>query len=325
MVARMTDRVMTSIITASREAGWSGSSSVETEHLLGRVLEADCNLAQLLFESATVVASIRAPSNTLEPSARNQPVGLRPLSRQVKDMLAYGAEAAERLGGWHIDTAHVLLGLLRQEHCRAFQILRDHGLEIRAAREKIERVYRLSPAQGFREILHQIEAEFPAAYWLFVAYTLFRLRTPTTPYRAGFYKLNEGARQSISRAQREARQAGSICVKTEHLLLGLLRQDHALAKRLLHDTAGIKELRSEIVSRKPVRTGRSTSVCPPLSREVSKALAFAGEEADRFKHRELGTLHLVAGLLRCEIGLAAEFLRARRVTLEKVQMDLGAE
>jgi ATP-dependent Clp protease ATP-binding subunit ClpC len=89
--------------------------------------------------------------------------------------------------------------------------------------------------------------------------------------------------------------------------------------------AKIEEIHTEIGRRKPARTKVSTSVDLPLSEEVREALAFASEEADRLKHNEVGTLHLVAGLLRCETCLAAGFLRARGITLEKARTDLAAE
>ena len=138
-----------------------------------------------------------------------------------------------------------------------------------------------------------------------------------------FGSLTEKARRSIFFARYEATQAGSMFIETQHLLLGLLREDCGLAKRLFPDVAKIEEIRTEIGHRQPPLTKISTSVDLPLSEDVREALAFASEEAARLKHNEVGNLHVVAGLLRCETCLAAEFLRARGITLEKVRTDLA--
>jgi ATP-dependent Clp protease ATP-binding subunit ClpC len=105
----------------------------------------------------------------------------------------------------------------------------------------------------------------------------------------------------------------------------LLREDQALAIQLLHGIGRIEELRNEIVSRKPARTKVSTSVDLPLGEEVREALALANEEADRLKHNEVGTRHVVVGLLLRDKCFAAELLRGRGITLEQARTDLASE
>jgi hypothetical protein len=53
-------------------------------------------------------------------------------------VLAYGAEEAERLNHEYIGTAHLLLGLLREEKCFAAQLLREQGLTLDSARDQVQ-------------------------------------------------------------------------------------------------------------------------------------------------------------------------------------------
>src|ERR1700741_1393799 len=103
-----------------------------------------------------------------------------------------------------------------------------------------------------------------------------------------FERYTEKARRVILFARYEASQYGSPYIETEHLLLGLLREDRAFALRLLGEVNAEKGIRSEIerhiTSREPI----STSVEVPLTSESKRVLNLAGEEADGLGHRHIG-------------------------------------
>jgi len=61
-----------------------------------------------------------------------------------------------------------------------------------------------------------------------------------------FERYTEKARRVVFFARYEASQYGSPYIETEHLLLGLLREDRALAKRFLGEVNAEEEIRSEI-------------------------------------------------------------------------------
>jgi ATP-dependent Clp protease ATP-binding subunit ClpA len=121
----------------------------------------------------------------------------------------------------------------------------------------------------------------------------------------------EKARRVIFFARYEASQYGSPYIETEHLLLGLLREDRALAKRFLGEVNAEEGIRSEIERHITSRERISTSVEVPLTLESKKVLNLSGEEADRLGHRHVGTEHLLLGLLRLEGSLASKILKAR--------------
>ncbi len=140
-----------------------------------------------------------------------------------------------------------------------------------------------------------------------------------------FERYTEKARRVIFFARYEASHFGSQCIETEHLLLGLLREDKALTNRFLRSHASIESIRKQIEGRTPIRDKVSTSVDLPLSQECKRVLAYAAEEAERLAHKHIGTGHLLLGLLREEKSLAAEILRERGLTLSMVREELGRE
>ncbi|MGH9377046.1 MAG: ATP-dependent Clp protease ATP-binding subunit [Terriglobia bacterium] len=138
-----------------------------------------------------------------------------------------------------------------------------------------------------------------------------------------FEKYTEKARRVIFFARYEASQFGSNFIETEHLLLGLLREDKALTNRFLRSHASIESIRKQIEGKTAIREKVSTSVDLPLSQECKRVLAFAAEEADRLSSKHIGTEHLLMGLLREEKSFAAEILHERGLRLSSLRDELS--
>ena len=137
-----------------------------------------------------------------------------------------------------------------------------------------------------------------------------------------FERYTEKARRVIFFARYEASQFGSPYIETEHLLLGLLREDKALTNRFLRSHTSIDSIRKQIEGHATIREKVSTSVDLPLSHECKRVLAYAAEEAERLSHKHIGTEHLLLGLLREEKCFAAEILRERGLRLSTVREEL---
>src|ERR1700759_184993 len=138
-----------------------------------------------------------------------------------------------------------------------------------------------------------------------------------------FERYTEKARRVIFFARYEASQFGSPYIETEHLLLGLLREDKALANRFLRSHAAIESIRKQIEAHTTVREKVSTSVDLPLSHECKRVLAYGAEEAGRLNHKHIGTEHLLLGLLREEKCFAAEILHERGLRLSTIREELA--
>ncbi|MGA2340968.1 MAG: ATP-dependent Clp protease ATP-binding subunit, partial [Terracidiphilus sp.] len=138
-----------------------------------------------------------------------------------------------------------------------------------------------------------------------------------------FERYTEKARRVIFFARYEASQFGSPYIETEHLLLGLLREDKALTNRFLRSHASVESIRKQIEAHTTIREKVSTSVDLPLSNECKRVLAYAAEEAERLGHKHIGTEHLLLGLLREEKCFASEILQERGLKLTQIRDELA--
>jgi Clp amino terminal domain, pathogenicity island component len=138
-----------------------------------------------------------------------------------------------------------------------------------------------------------------------------------------FERYTEKARRVIFFARYEASQYGSPYIETEHLLLGLLREDRSLAKWFPGESSVEPGIRTEIEGLITPRERISTSVEVPLTEECRKVLNLAAEESDRLAQRYVGTEHLFLGMLRVEGSLAAKLLGKRGLKLEGIREQLA--
>jgi ATP-dependent Clp protease ATP-binding subunit ClpA len=138
-----------------------------------------------------------------------------------------------------------------------------------------------------------------------------------------FERYNEKARRAIFFARYEASIFGSPYIETEHLLLGLVREDRQTLERALGGAAGVDQIRQRVEAQMGVLPKISTSVDMPLSHECMRVLAYAAEEAERLGHKHIGTEHLVLGLLREPGCGAAKILEALGARLDAVREQIS--
>lgn len=138
-----------------------------------------------------------------------------------------------------------------------------------------------------------------------------------------FERYTEKARRVIFFARYEASQFGSPYIETEHILLGLLREDKALTNRFLRAHMAVESIRKQIEKNTAIREKVSTSVDLPLSNECKRVLAYSAEEAERLGNKNIGTEHLLLGLLREENCFAQRILKERGIELEPIRESLA--
>src|SRR5262245_17094462 len=98
-----------------------------------------------------------------------------------------------------------------------------------------------------------------------------------------FERYTERARRVIFFARYEASNYGSRSIETEHLLLGIGRDDKDLIDRL--SAGALVDIRERVEARITKNPKLSTSLDLPLTDECKRILAYAGEESDRLGHR----------------------------------------
>lgn len=138
-----------------------------------------------------------------------------------------------------------------------------------------------------------------------------------------FERYTEKARRVIFFGRYEASLVGAPQIEPEHLLLGLIREDPTLTRRVFPTgDQAISSIKASIAATTPSRPRISTSVELPLAYDTKRLLAYAHEESDCLNHRHIGTEHLLLGLLRGEHTQAAKVLHEVGVTLEGFRREM---
>src|SRR5438105_9538855 len=137
-------------------------------------------------------------------------------------------------------------------------------------------------------------------------------------------RFTERARRVVFFAQEEAARLGENYVGTEHLLLGLVRENDSVAARIL-DRLGVplSRIRSDIerqVTRGHGNLGQDMQLTPRAKRVIDLAY----EEARQLNNNYIGTEHLLLGLIREGDGLAARVLVKLGADLERTRREVYA-
>jgi len=138
-----------------------------------------------------------------------------------------------------------------------------------------------------------------------------------------FERYTEKARRVIFFARYEASQFGSPYIETEHLLLGMIREDTAIAKRLSPPPLSLDFIRKRIEKLAPPQEKVSTSVDLPLSEGCKRVLTVAAKEAERLGDKHIGTNHLLLGLMKEKDGLAARVLSEAAIDTPEFRDEIG--
>ena len=132
-----------------------------------------------------------------------------------RKVMGWSREEAVRLGHDFIDTAHILLGIVREGNSVAFNVLKNLGVDLGSVRSEVGE---LAP---------------PA-------------REAATPGKKLLY--TEGAKRALEMALEEAKGLSHNYIGTEHLLLGLIREKEGVAAQaLLNLGLSLEDVRQEVL------------------------------------------------------------------------------
>jgi ATP-dependent Clp protease ATP-binding subunit ClpC len=138
-----------------------------------------------------------------------------------------------------------------------------------------------------------------------------------------FEKFSERARRVLTIAQEEARNLNHNYIGTEHILLGLVREEEGVAARVLTNLGiGLSKVRSavEFIIGRGEKPGAGETGLTPRAKKV---IELAIDEARQLGHNYIGTEHLLLGLLREGEGVAASVLDSFGITLERARAEVA--
>ena len=137
-----------------------------------------------------------------------------------------------------------------------------------------------------------------------------------------FEKFSERARRVLTLAQEEAQHLNHNYIGTEHILLGLVREEEGVAAKVLANLGvGLNKVRASvefIIGRGEKSSTGETGLTPRARRVIELAI----DEARYLGHSYIGTEHLLLGLLREGEGIAAGVLDSFGITLERARAEV---
>ena len=141
-----------------------------------------------------------------------------------------------------------------------------------------------------------------------------------------FERFTERARQVVVLAQDEARTLKHNYIGTEHILLGLLREEEGLAARVLDSLdITVEEVRAQVARIIGQGDEVTTEANIPFTPRAKKVLELALREALSLGHNYIGTEHILLGLVRENEGVAARILLDFDADDDKIRNEMHAD
>ncbi|UCC90603.1 MAG: ATP-dependent Clp protease ATP-binding subunit [Dehalococcoidia bacterium] len=136
-----------------------------------------------------------------------------------------------------------------------------------------------------------------------------------------FEKFSERARRVLTYAQEEAQHLNHSYIGTEHILLGLVREEEGVAVKVLTNLGvSLSKVRASVefvIGRGEKPSAGETGLTPRARRVIELAI----DEARYLSHNYIGTEHLLLGLLREGEGIAAGVLDSFGITLDRARTE----
>jgi ATP-dependent Clp protease ATP-binding subunit ClpC len=134
-----------------------------------------------------------------------------------------------------------------------------------------------------------------------------------------FDRFTKKARQVLTYAQEEAQLMNHGYIGTEHLLLGLIREESSLPAKILRDLGAELPKTRKIVEEMVGKGKRGQFGRVSLTPRTKRVIELAVDEARRMGHTHIGPEHLLLGLVREGDGIAADVLNQLNLKLDKLR------
>ena len=136
-------------------------------------------------------------------------------------------------------------------------------------------------------------------------------------------RFTQGAKRVLSLAQEAAERLQHSYIGTEHLLIGLMREEGGVAGRVLKQL-GLDAAEVEALVERKTRSGQRTPFAKlDLSPGTKKVLELAVEEARRRGHHDIGTAYLLLALVRYNEGIAIDALKTFKISPEQIRKQIN--
>jgi ATP-dependent Clp protease ATP-binding subunit ClpA len=133
-----------------------------------------------------------------------------------------------------------------------------------------------------------------------------------------FEKFTDRARRIVVLSQEEAKTLNHDSIGTEHVLLGLIREDEGVGAQVLKNLGlSVEDVRRQVEESRG-RGESATSGYLPFTPAAGEVLQAANQESVQRGLDYIGTEHLLLGLIRDDASVAAQVLVKLGVDLDQV-------
>jgi ATP-dependent Clp protease ATP-binding subunit ClpA len=295
---RFNDRAKRVLALAQDEAIRFNHNYIGTEHLLlGLMREDEGVAAQVLRSLGADLSKMRQQVERIigRGEATTSPSEIT-LSPRTKRVIEFAIDEARKLGHSHVGTEHLLLGIVREGGSIANGVLDALGLKPEAIRQKI--LETLGRPSGGTASSQTFAGSGP------------------------FSRFNDGAKRVLALAQEEAIRLNHNYMGTEHLLLGLIREDGAASRVLVANGVDLAKSRTAVGFIVPLGEESADASQLTLSPRTKKIIELAIDEARKLGHTYVGGEHLLLALVREGEGIACGVIESLGVSLEKIRQDV---
>ena len=311
---RFNDRAKRVLALAQDEAIRFNHNYIGTEHLLlGLVREGEGVAARVLDSLGVELSKVRtAIEFTIGRGSWEKPPSEITLNPQMKKGIELAVDEARRLGHSHVGTEHLLLGIVREGESIGAKLLGGLGVDL----EKVRHQVIATLGQPHREVGASSPESVPPH--------VFSTHPQSTGQLTGpFDRFTDSAKRVLAFAQDEAMRFRHNYIGTEHILLGLIREQEGVAARALQALgAELAKARTAV----GFIIGQGEAVTTPseitLSPRTKKVIELAIDEARKLGHGRVGTEHLLLGLAREGEGIASGVLESLGITMDKVRRQV---
>jgi len=311
-----------------------------TEHLLLALIHESSGVAAEVLSNLDVDANeVRKAVENIIGHGDRIVLGEMGFTPRAKKVIELTKDEARRMKHHYVGIEHLLLGLIREGEGIAAGVLLSLGVNLEKAQAETQRALSErgegSVQQKSQEDKESIEAsgeENAASIRLPIQDADDRIQELSQEEndfiqtlgrfsKDRYEKFTVRARRVLRFAREEAQRFQHNYIGTEHLLLGLVRENGGIAAAVLRNLGvELNKVRSavEFIIGQGDRTVLGKIGFTP---RVKKMIELADDEARRLNHDYIGTEHLLLGMVREGEGIAVGVLESMGVNLARVRLE----
>jgi ATP-dependent Clp protease ATP-binding subunit ClpC len=296
MFDKFNEGAQRALILGQEAAAREKHDHLGTEHIMFGLLQVpgEINSATFKRQAVNLRKVVEQVEKRMESNAVTEAMADVPFSEKAKKAIELSVDISKGYGEEAIGQEHLLLGMLAVEESDAAMVFKDAGVE------------------DIRKFEDGIRGEIESS----------------KKRKSILAMLNEPASKALVQAREEARQNWNEIIGTEHILLGLLKDQENLAmaalKKLGVDMRLLQKAIKEITPPGIEKPAEGTQ--PHFDLEAKMAIDNAAGEAREMSHNYIGPEHLLLGILAVKTCAGASALNRTGVSnIKKMRITISRE